>query len=93
MPKPAVHHLHLTAGCPTSFLIELTYNDYVYYNDQTMLFKVNKNGPIGEGFISVPQLRKYWGDPIQFDEYLKKKIELKDETIIRQESHVCWLEF
>lgn len=93
MPKPAVHHVHLTAGCPTKFLIELTYNDFVYYNDRLMLFKVSKSGMQNEGFISVPTLRKYWGDPKKFDSYLKTKIELSEETINRQESHVAWLEF
>lgn len=44
MPKPAIHHLHLTAGSPIDFLIKLTYNDYVYYNDRLMLFKVSKKG-------------------------------------------------
>ena len=35
MPKPAVHHIHLTAACPISFLVEkiCTY-DHVYYNEK-----------------------------------------------------------
>jgi hypothetical protein len=34
MPKPAVHHCHVTAAAPVDYLIELTYRDYVYYNDR-----------------------------------------------------------
>lgn len=34
MPKPAVHHLHVTASAPVDYLIKLTYYDYVYYNDR-----------------------------------------------------------
>ncbi len=34
MPKPAVHHCHVTAAAPVDFLIDLTYRDYVYYNDR-----------------------------------------------------------
>ena len=35
MPKPAVHHYHLTGGAPLDFMIKLTYYDHVYYNDRT----------------------------------------------------------
>jgi hypothetical protein len=45
MPKPAVHHCHITAAAPVDLLIRLTYYDYVYYNDRAQLFKVSKNGP------------------------------------------------
>ena len=31
MPKPAVHHCHLTAAAPLDYLIKLTYYDFVYY--------------------------------------------------------------
>lgn len=33
MPKPVVHHIHLTAACPISHLVEkICYYSYVYYN-------------------------------------------------------------
>jgi len=32
MPKPAVHHTHLTGACDIKFLVELTYYDFVYYS-------------------------------------------------------------
>jgi hypothetical protein len=50
MPKPAVHHCHVTAAAPVDFLIDLTYRDYVYYNDRAQLFKVSKNGITEEGY-------------------------------------------
>lgn len=50
MPKPAVHHCHVTAAAPVDFLIQLTYRDYVYYNDRAQLFKVSKNGITEEGY-------------------------------------------
>jgi hypothetical protein len=54
MPKPVVHHIHLTAACKINFLIEkLCYYDYVYYNDKDKEFKVNKNGCDLPGFIKV----------------------------------------
>ena len=33
MPKPGVHHIHLTASCPIQFLIDkICMYDHVYYN-------------------------------------------------------------
>ena len=33
MPKPVIHHIHLTASCPIDFLVEkLLYYDFVYFN-------------------------------------------------------------
>ena len=52
MPKPAIHHLHLTAACPLKYLIKLTYRDYVYYNQKENLFKVTKNFQGDEGYVS-----------------------------------------
>lgn len=44
MPKPAVHHCHLTAASPIDYLIKLTYYDFVYFNERANLFKVSKKG-------------------------------------------------
>ena len=44
MPKPAVHHVHLTAAAPLDYLIRLTYYDNCYYNDRLKMFKVSKKG-------------------------------------------------
>ena len=93
MPKPAVHHLHTTAACPLDFLIKLTYYDYVYYNERTMLFKVSKKGIVQDGFIQVNTLRKYWGNAVDFDNYLKDIILVNKKTASSQESHQIWNEF
>ena len=53
MPKPVVHHLHLTAAAPLDYLVELTYYDFVYYNSKENLFKVSKKGVKAEGYIKV----------------------------------------
>lgn len=53
MPKPVVHHLHLTAACSTDYLLKLTYRNHVYFNERSMLFKVSKKGIKEDGFISV----------------------------------------
>ena len=53
MPKPVIHHLHLTAAAPIDFLIRLTYKDYVYFNERDYLFKVSKKGIKEDGFIKV----------------------------------------
>ena len=41
MPKPAVHHTHLTACADVNFSISLTYNDFVYYSEKEDLFYTN----------------------------------------------------
>ena len=93
MPKPAVHHLHLTAAAPLDYLIRLTYNDYVYYNDREQLFKVSKKGINLEGFQKTTTLRKYWSNSQEFDDYLRDKILLNKNTCACQESHPIWLQF
>jgi hypothetical protein len=75
MPKMGVHHIHLTAACPVSFLIELTYEDIVYYSERENMFKVNPKGEeIEESFIRVNDLRKFWSSAEDFDNMLKNKI-------------------
>jgi hypothetical protein len=35
MPKPVIHHIHLTAACPVDFLVEkICYFDFVYFNQK-----------------------------------------------------------
>ena len=58
MPKPAIHHIHLTAACPVDFLIQkLTYYDIVYFNQKDQMFKVSKNGCTEPGYIKTNHLR------------------------------------
>lgn len=87
MPKPAVHHLHLSAAPPLDYLIKLTYYDHVYFNDKAGLFKVTKNQFREDGYIPINDLRKYWGNALEFDSYLKRRIMLTKQQIQGKESH------
>ena len=58
MPKPVIHHIHLTASCPIDFLVEkLLYYDFVYFNEREQMFKVSKNGCDKQGYVNVNTLR------------------------------------
>ena len=93
MPKPAVHHIHLTASCPIEFLVKkLCYYDYVYYNQKDQMFKVSKNGCKLPGYVSVTSLRMYWESSTKFDNYLEETILLR-EGIQCQEHHEIWKYF
>lgn len=93
LPKPAVHHLHITAAAPVDYLIKLTYYDYVYYNDRAGLFKVSKKGIKEEGYQKTTTLRQYWANALDFDSYLKEKILLSRKEGCCQESHPIWMQF
>lgn len=43
LPKPGVHHTHLTACADKEFLLKLTYNSYVFFSAKDGKFIVNKN--------------------------------------------------
>lgn len=75
MPKNAIHHLHGTAAAPIDFIIKLTYEDYVYFNQKAGAFKVTKNkDQVPEGFIQANTLRNHWSSAKEFDEYVKSLI-------------------
>lgn len=57
LPKPAVHHAHLTASATVDYLLELTYKDFVYYSQKNNDFHVSKQGCNKEGYIKVNSLR------------------------------------
>jgi hypothetical protein len=58
MPKMGIHHIHLGAACPISFLIELSKEDIVYFSETQNVFKVYpKEVQIEQGFIKVNELR------------------------------------
>ena len=59
MPKGAIHHIHLTAACPVDFLIELTYDPIVYFNERDGMFKVSKTGSPGAGLINCNEMRNF----------------------------------
>jgi hypothetical protein len=93
MPKPVVHHVHLTAASPIDFLIKLTYYDYVYFNERANLFKVSKKGITESGYQKTTTLRKYWSKAEEFDNYLKNLILLNRESACCIESHPIWEAF
>lgn len=93
MPKPAIHHIHLTAACPLDFLVKkLTYFDFVYYNKKEQKFLVNKNGCDKPGYIRTNHLRQYWKSAPDFDKYLADAITLK-QGLENQQSHEIWKYF
>lgn len=67
MPKPVIHHCHLTACASLDFLLSLTYQDCVYYSQRANEFHVSAKGCSKEGFIKVNTLRQYWKDARDFD--------------------------
>jgi hypothetical protein len=58
MPKPGVHHTHITGACSLDYLIELTYYDFVYYSDKDNMFWASREkDTIPEGYIACTELR------------------------------------
>lgn len=93
MPKTVVHHIHLTAAAPISFLVEkLCYYDFVYFNQKDQMFKVSKNGCDLPGYVKVNQLRTYWESSTKFDKFLHDSILLFEGTET-QEHHEIWKYF
>ena len=91
MPKGGVHHLHLTAAAHIDFLIELTYEDYVYYNEKENMFRVSVAGPPQEsGFFKCNDLRNYLDKEHDLDEEFRRKILLNKEDASSQESEKIW---
>jgi hypothetical protein len=68
MPKPAIHHTHLTACADKKFLLKLTYHDQVYYSQKENAYYVNKTKPAPPGYLSVNTLRAYSKDSRVFDD-------------------------
>jgi len=91
MPKGGVHHLHLTAAAHIDFLIELTYEDYVYFSEREKMFKVSKdNPPLESGYIKCNDLRQFRAKSEELDHYFKEKILLTKEDASSQESEEIW---
>jgi len=60
MPKPVVHHVHLTACASLEYLLNLTYRECVFYSQRDNKFYVSAKGCDKEGYIKVNTLRQYW---------------------------------
>jgi len=90
MPKPAVHHTHLTATASLDYLVSLTYNDFVYYSEKENKFFVSRKGCKLDGYMKVNTLRQYASNAEGFDNHLKELIKLTPE---RKEDHAIWKGF
>ena len=92
MPKPAVHHAHLTACASIDMLLDLTYKNCVYYSKKNNDFHVSSKGCTKEGYIQVNTLRQYWKDAADFDNWMRGKMALKP-TAASREDRAIWSEF
>lgn len=90
MPKPAVHHTHLTACADKQTLLSYTYHDYVYYSEKDEMYWVNKTKQPPAGYMQVNTLRQYSKDSQKFDEGLMEQFLLRPKT---PEDHGIWSEF
>lgn len=90
MPKPVVHHAHLTACASPEFLVSLTYYDFVFYSEKENIFYVSRTGCDKPGYIEVSKLRAHWSNAKEFDTYLKDKIIMKTDA---KEDHGKWAAF
>ena len=88
MPKPALHHAHLTACASLDYLIELTYKDCVYYSQIANEFHVSAKGCDKPGYVKVNTLRQYWKNPAEFDNFLKGKMRLKPGPEDREDNKI-----
>jgi len=70
MPKPTVHHTHLTACADKEFLLRMTEQDEVYYSEKEKKFYCNGTKPAPIGYIPVNLLRAYEKDTKKFDDRL-----------------------
>lgn len=90
MPKPAIHHTHLTACADLNMLNSLTYNDFVYYSEKEDMFFVNKNGCDKEGYLPVNVLRQYSQNAHEFDAKLMANMRCPN---FDPEDHNIWSKF
>lgn len=95
MPKPVIHHIHLTAASTAEYLVDkLCYYDYVYYNMKANRFIVSPKEPCTTpGYVAVNRLRQYWASSTAFDEDLVRRIKLGADAVGTQESHAVWKAF
>ncbi len=85
--------MHLTAAAHIDFLVKLTYEDCVYYNQQKNLFQVSvgKDHPEA-GYISSNELRDYMGTEA-CDAMFRKKMLLNREDTENIVSNGVWANF
>ena len=89
MPKPVVHHAHVTACATLKLLVMLTYYDFVFYSEKENKFFASKKGCDLEGYVKVNSLRQYAKSAVEFDEELMEKMKLNPPTDVI-EDHKVW---
>ena len=82
----------MTGAVSCQFLLELTYDDKVYYSEKENNFHVTAKPCEKEGYMKVNTLRHYWKDAQKFDDWLRQKMELKTHPTHR-EDHKIWEDF
>jgi len=90
MPKPAVHHIHMTACADPEFLLSLTYQDEVYYSEKKDDYYVSKTKPPPNDYFKVNVLRSYSKDWKEFDAKIMERFILKPSC---PEAHNIWKDF
>ena len=92
LPKPGIHHTHLTACADLDFLLKLTYYEYVFYSEKDDKFIVNKKLRDNEkpGYLKVNTWRQNAANADEFDRKLKENILLR---VAEPEDHVIWAQF
>ena len=60
MPKGGLLHLHSTAAPSIESYLKLTYEDFVYFNEREMRFKVCPNGLDDDGYIKCVDMRRFY---------------------------------
>lgn len=90
LPKPVVHHAHLSGCVDVDLLIRFTYYDYVYYSQKENKFHVNKISCTKPGYIRVNKLRQYAASSKDFDKTIEEKILLQ---INHREDNNIWKDF
>jgi hypothetical protein len=80
MPKAGIHHIHSTAAIPVEAFIEITKEDFVYYNDRTKLLKCYpKHVNVDPHYVKCNTLRDFMGADV-FDNYLRELIPVTDNV-------------
>ena len=89
MPKPVVHHVHITACAPLKLLLMITYYDYVFYSERDNKFFASKKGCELDGYVKVNTLRQYAKSAVEFDNEIIEKIKLQPPQDVI-EDHKVW---
>lgn len=74
MPKPAIHHVHIEAAASAEFLLDLTYDNRVFYSVHDDCFKVFPTGKPPSGYKAVFEMRQTSSNVTEFDRWIKDKI-------------------